>query len=268
MVKRALCCGINYKRHENFQLYGCSNDCLDWVELFKNTFQFDEVRVLIDEHPDGSLATAPTQIPTRANILAQLNWLCSGAEPNDCLAFVFAGHGCQVRSSSAPVAEALVPEDFDQHGEGGPPLVMDDELHALFQRLPAGSFITVVLDCCHSEHMLDVPCSMDCKQQGEPRTQKSCERPREVPNRTEESWKEVALADRLKHAYARPRFMPTVTLSGPPRHRRTPEGSGAYAGRMTLDPAVTAFCFSASSGPEIVPVPMRSPGFIGQPFTV
>ncbi|CAK0801905.1 unnamed protein product, partial [Prorocentrum cordatum] len=52
-------------------------------------------------------------------------------------------------------------------------------------------------------------------------TQKACERPREVPDRTEEAWRQVALADRMKHAYARPRFMPTVTLSGPPRQRRT-----------------------------------------------
>merc|ERR1719424_1901702 len=54
----------------------------------------------------------------------------------------------------------------------------------------------------------------------------------------------------MKHAYARPRFLPTVTLSGPPRQRRTPEGSGAHVGRMTLDPGVTAFCFSASTGPQ------------------
>merc|ERR1712224_315055 len=39
--------------------------------------------------------------------------------------------------------------------------------------------------------------------------------------------------------------MPTVTLNGPPRLRRTPPGTGACVGRMTLDPGVTAFCFSS-----------------------
>ncbi|CAK0801902.1 unnamed protein product, partial [Prorocentrum cordatum] len=66
-------------------------------------------------------------------------------------------------------------------------------------------------------------------------TQKACERPREVPDRTEEAWRQVALADRMKHAYARPRFMPTVTLSGPPRQRRTSDSRGIRRPRREND---------------------------------
>ena len=36
-----------------------------------------------------------TNNKTKTN-LAQLGWLCESSEPGDCLAFVFAGHGCQV----------------------------------------------------------------------------------------------------------------------------------------------------------------------------
>lgn len=248
MVKKALCCGLNYPK-QKYQVYGCINDCLNWAHLLEHTFQFDECRVLIDQNPDGTLATAPTQIPTRANILAQLGWLCSGAEQGDCLAFVFAGLGCQVRGGGAygEVDEALVPEDFTAVDErGNPSLVFEDDLHALFMRLPAGSFLTVILDCCHSSQMLDVPCSMDGSQRP-PKVLQTCTRPREVHNRTDEGWQQAL----VKHALAFPRFAPTVTFNGGPRQRRTPPASGSHVGRMTLNPGVTAFCFAASRTHEI-----------------
>lgn len=246
MVKRALCCGLNYPKQKH-QLYGCVNDCLNWDHVLRETFAFDEIRVLIDQHPDGSLATAATQIPTQENILAQLGWLCSGAECGDCLVFMYAGHGVQVRCPDGEIEEALVPEDFSTSRDenGNPPLVWNDELHALFARLPPGAFLTVILDCCHGSHMLDVPCSVDTTRKP-PRVVQACERPKEVPGRQEEDWQKML----IPHALARPRFVPTITLRGPPRQRRTPQGSGAHAGRMTLDPGVTAFCFTAARTAE------------------
>eukprot|EP00747_Dinoflagellata_sp_TGD_P186323 gnl/TRDRNA2_/TRDRNA2_43299_c0_seq1.p1 gnl/TRDRNA2_/TRDRNA2_43299_c0~~gnl/TRDRNA2_/TRDRNA2_43299_c0_seq1.p1 ORF type:complete len:592 (-),score=93.48 gnl/TRDRNA2_/TRDRNA2_43299_c0_seq1:81-1856(-) len=242
MVKKALCCGLNYPNQKH-QLYGCINDCLNWAKLLEKTFDFNEVRVLIDQNPDGSIANAPTQIPTRANILAQLGWLCSGAEPGDTLVFQFAGHGCQVRTTAhgEEVDEALVPEDFlTPDADGNPPLVYDDELHALFARLPAGSFITVILDSSHAFNMLDVPCSLDASQKP-PRVVQTCTRPREVRMRNDTAW------TKNSHAYARPRFIQGVNLHGKvPRQRRTPHGTGAHVGQMTLDPGVTAMCFSGS----------------------
>jgi len=62
--------------------------------------------------------------------------------------------------------------------------------------------------------------------------------------RNEKAWK------KNKHAYARPRFLDTVVLKGPPRPKLTPPGSGAHVGCMNLDQSVTAFCFSASSSSE------------------
>jgi len=239
--KKALCVGLNYARQKQFKLYGCVNDCLNWEHVLKQTFAFDETRVLIDQHPDGQLATADTQIPSRNNILAQLSWLCSTAEAGDVLVFVFAGHGCQVRNSNGEVDQALVPDDFgllDEHGN--PPLVMDDEIHALFQLLPAGTFLTVILDCCHSTRMLDVDHSFDTSQRPAKLVQ-VCEKPREVPHCTADVWQKSY----IHHASARPRFIPTVALTGPPRKRRTPPGTGAHVGKMSLNPGVTAFSFHA-----------------------
>lgn len=238
MVKKALCVGCNYP-NTPYQLYGCVNDCLDWERLLKETFEFDETRVLIDQNPDGSIVTAPTQVPTRQNILAQLgSWLVAGAEQGDVLVFMFAGAGCQVRTSNGGIDEALVPQDYSQtDGQGNNSLVMDDEVHALISHLPPGSYITLILDCCHGAHMLDVPTFLDTSTQPF-RTHQTIERPREV-YRTPDGWEKA----KMPHAQARPRFVPT--LNGGPRKRRTQEGSGAHVGRMTLDPGVTAFCFSA-----------------------
>lgn len=246
-LKKALCVGLNYPDSKH-QIYGCVNDCLNWDALLKESFGFDETRVLIDQHPDGSRSTAPTQIPTRDNILAQLSWLCSTAEPGDCLAFVFAGHGCQVRSSgTGEIDQALVPDDFGRLDEyGNPRLVMEDELHALFRKLPAGSMITIILDCCHGSSMLDVPCCADSSS-NPPIISLTCERPRiNQQHGTWESWQQMI----IPHAYGRPRFIPMVTSNGSGWPRRTAVGTGAHLGRMNLNPGVTAFCFSASRPTE------------------
>lgn len=86
--------------------------------------------------------------------------------------------------------------------------------------------------------MLDVPTSWDSSETPF-RVHQSVERAEEV-NRTRDAW----MQGYVDHAKSRPRFVPTMALPG--RQKRTPEGLGAHLGRMTLDPAVTAFCFAAS----------------------
>lgn len=239
MVKKALIVGLNYPNQKH-QLYGCVNDCLNWNALLEKQFGFEEIRVLIDQNPNGSVTTYPTQIPTKQNILSQLGWLCSGVQRGDTLAFVFAGHGCQVLQGSEYADEALVPEDFantDEHGN--PTLVFDDELHALFKRLPSGAFLTAVFDCSHAAHMLDVP---TCIEDGQEIRQRN--RPLQVHKRFEPAWR------KNEHAFARPRFISPVHWNGP-RHRRTEDGTGQHVGRMNLDPGVTAFSFAACSTHEV-----------------
>lgn len=90
--------------------------------------------------------------------------------------------------------------------------------------------------------MLDVPTVLDTSTQPF-HTHQTIEKPREV-YRTPDGWEKA----KMPHAQARARFVPT--LNGGPRKRRTQEGSGAHVGRMTLDPAVTAFCFSAGRTQE------------------
>jgi hypothetical protein len=239
MVKKALIVGLNYPNQKH-QLYGCVNDSLNWNALLGKEFGFEEIRVLIDQSPDGSVTTAPTQIPSKQNILSQLGWLCSGVQQGDTLAFVFAGHGCQVLQGGEFADEALVPEDYssvDEHGN--PTLVFDDELHALFKRLPSGSFLTTIFDCSHAAHMLDVPCCVEGGQELRTRS-----RPLQVHKRFEPAWR------KNEHAFARPRFIAPVQWKGP-RQRRIEEGTGQHVGRMNLDPGVTAISFAACSTHEV-----------------
>mmetsp|Transcript_31926 Transcript_31926/g.74742 ORF Transcript_31926/g.74742 Transcript_31926/m.74742 type:complete len:469 (+) Transcript_31926:105-1511(+) len=237
MVKRALCVGLNYPEKPH-QLFGCVNDCLNWAGLLEKDLGFDECRILIDQNPDGSLATARTQVPTKANILSQFgDWLCASTKPGDVATFVFAGHGAQVKVSDTEVEEALIPKDFDElDRHGNPPVITEGDIHSLLAGLPSGSFVTLVLDASHVAHMLDVPCSVDSSNKPH-RVNHSVDRPTEVRMRNEHSWKKST------HAYARPRFVPAVVMRGV---RQKPPGVGAHAGRMTLDPGVTAFSFAAA----------------------
>mmetsp|Transcript_27231 Transcript_27231/g.49985 ORF Transcript_27231/g.49985 Transcript_27231/m.49985 type:complete len:465 (+) Transcript_27231:58-1452(+) len=239
MVKRALCVGLNYPDTPH-QLYGCVNDCLNWAFILEKDLGFDECRILIDQNPDGSLATAKTQVPTKANILSQLcDWLCASTQPGDVAAFVFAGHGVQVKAGGNEIEEALIPEDFEERDRyGNPSMIMEDDIHTLLAGLPSGALVTLILDASHAAHMLDVPCSIDSTNQ----PHKVCNtvgRPREVRSRNEHPWR------RSTHAYARPRFLSAVELRGS-RSRQKPPGLGAHVGRMTIGSGVTAFCFAAS----------------------
>jgi len=242
MVKKALLCGLNYPNHPGKTLYGGVNDALNWSKLLETTYKFDEVRVLIDQFPDGTLARDLTQIPTKQNILGQLGWLVD-SEPGDVLVFVFAGHGTQAMDTTVAtgdpdfgcVDEGLVPADFEEMDLlGNAKMVTDDELHGLFAAVPTGCLLTVVCDCCHAGNLLDVPCTLDCS--GE--LVASRKRPREVNGRDESVWK------KNPHAYARARFLPPFHRRAPPiREKAT--GVGAHLGKMSLNPGVTAFSFAS-----------------------
>ena len=86
---------------------------------------------------------------TRANILTGLTWLVTGAKAGDTLVFYYSGHGSWVVDTSGDEAdhrdEAICPHDFQAAG-----MIIDDQLRALFTRLPAGATLEVILDSCFS----------------------------------------------------------------------------------------------------------------------
>jgi Ca2+-binding EF-hand superfamily protein len=152
-VRKALTVGINYLclQPGHGQLSGCINDSDTMIGILKDTFGFNDHEIvrLRDDH-------APA-MPTKANILAALRWLTTGASAGDELFFHYSGHGGQVRDTSGDEAsgkdDTLIPCDFQHAGQ-----IIDDDLHAhIVEPLPKGVRMWVMLDCCHSGTALDLP---------------------------------------------------------------------------------------------------------------
>lgn len=76
--KRALFIGINYFRQRN-ELRGCINDVRNIKAFLIRQYGFMEADcvTLTDDQKD------PTRIPTKANMIAAMQWLVRDARPND-----------------------------------------------------------------------------------------------------------------------------------------------------------------------------------------
>jgi len=137
-------------------------------------FQEDQVRLLIDG--ENGMPPKEARRPTRTNIIAGLQWLIRGAQPGDSLFLLFSGFGAQhPKSPGSDEQEAfLVPSDFavdvppelltvipeetalpaprarsQQSESKGYRLLPFMELNRLAAHLPAGSKLTMILDCSY-----------------------------------------------------------------------------------------------------------------------
>jgi hypothetical protein len=140
MAKKALLVGINDYKQIN-DLSGCINDVTNVRDILLKYFGFTvpEIRVLVDNRA------------TKANILSRLKWLLAGAKKEDTLVFHYSGHGTRLRDRDGDelkdhMDEAICP--WDTSFDGG--LILDDDLYNIFQGLPKGVALEVILDSCHS----------------------------------------------------------------------------------------------------------------------
>jgi hypothetical protein len=88
---------------------------------------------------------------TKKGILDRLKWLVKDAKSGDRLLFHFSGHGSQIRDRDGDelkdsLDEIICPHDMDWDGT----YIVDDDLKAVFAKLPAGVHLEVLLDSCHS----------------------------------------------------------------------------------------------------------------------
>lgn len=148
---RSLLIGINYIGQQG-ELAGCHND-VSMMTNFITTHGYDtdpeHCLILMD---DGSHTD-----PTHKNIMNGLRWLVSGASAGDSLFMHYSGHGGSVRDTNGDEAdnmdETIVPMDYTSAGQ-----ITDDViLKELVMVLPEGVTLTVVMDCCHSGSILDLP---------------------------------------------------------------------------------------------------------------
>ncbi|WP_257792926.1 caspase family protein [Azospirillum argentinense] len=136
-ARRALCVGID--RYAMSPLSGCVADARLWARTLRN-LGFEST-LLLDSQA------------TQQGILRALGQLIDTSRPGDVLAFQFSGHGTQLPDPNGDEAggdsptmdEALCPID---HLTGA--YVIDDDVGAIFERIPSGVNVTCFIDCCHS----------------------------------------------------------------------------------------------------------------------
>ncbi|GAA4287656.1 hypothetical protein GCM10022262_20150 [Georgenia daeguensis] len=155
-TRRALCVGINRFAHmpEHLWLRGCVNDAEDYRALLTGPYGFapEEVTVLTDD------------AATRTAVLGALRDLVTAASVGeaDHLVVTMSSHGTQVVDTTGDegdrVDEAFATSDLEQDGErwSRDTLILDDELRALFARVPERVLLDVVLDTCHSGSGLEL----------------------------------------------------------------------------------------------------------------
>ncbi|KAI1751990.1 caspase domain-containing protein [Xylaria castorea] len=150
--RKALLIGINYFG-QDAELAGCINDANNLSAFLIEHYHYkrEDMIILTDDSRDRMLQ------PTKANIIRALQWLASGAQPNDSLFLHFSGHGGQTKDTDGDeddgYDEVIYPVDFKQNGH-----IVDDELHhVVVKPLVAGVRLTAIFDCCHSGSALDLP---------------------------------------------------------------------------------------------------------------
>lgn len=146
-LARALLIGINYVGTP-YTLYGCINDVHNAQKQLQTFFPGTaEYRVLTDE---------TDMKPSKANIMASINWLVSGLKPGENVYFHYSGHGGRVRDTNGDEVSGMDSCIYPCN-DGRIEMITDDELRAaLAVRLPAGCKCFAVLDACHSGTGVDL----------------------------------------------------------------------------------------------------------------
>jgi metacaspase-1 len=141
MANKAFLVGVNIYEMPGSNLSGCVNDATNVRDILLKYFGFSvkDIRVLVDGRA------------TKKAIMERLEWLVKDARAGDRLLFHFSGHGSQIRDRDGDelndhLDEILCPHDMDWDGT----YIVDDELKAVFDGIPAGVHLEVLLDSCHS----------------------------------------------------------------------------------------------------------------------
>jgi hypothetical protein len=152
MKKKALLIGINYKGSKN-ELYGCINDIYNIKKFLIEEYNFNDNEIIMMNED------IKDKIPTKQNIINNINELVRDNDENSRLFFHYSGHGYYKRDYSGDekdyLDETICPLDYNYSG-----VIIDDELKKLLiEPLKEGSKLTCIFDCCHSGTILDLRCN-------------------------------------------------------------------------------------------------------------
>jgi len=138
-LKKALCFGINDYPGSQNDLQGCVNDATKlWGDLLKNQCGFD-VTILTDKQNKISF------------VRSKMEEMVTNAKAGDVLFIQYSGHGTSKPDTDGDEIDGkdealcLISDDGNSIT-----LLMDDEIRAIFDKLPAGVKLTFVSDSCFS----------------------------------------------------------------------------------------------------------------------
>jgi hypothetical protein len=134
MNKRAVCVGINDYPGTHNDLNGCVNDANDWVALFEEVFNFDEVTKVLNVEA------------TAAAIVEAVTTLIDGAGPRDVIAVTYSGHGTWVYDQG----ERDESDNRDEAWCGFDGNILDDTLRKIIHTVHPEAHLTVISDSCYS----------------------------------------------------------------------------------------------------------------------
>ncbi|KAF9816915.1 hypothetical protein IEO21_03789 [Rhodonia placenta] len=167
--KKALLIGINYDSQESpsdtdfVQLAGPRADALEFRKLLLEKYEYeeDDIVLLTDDAAHSAV------LPTRHNIISEIEKLVRGARAGDRFVFLYSGHSGQIacleHSEIDGLDEVILPMDhagLDRKDK----LIVDNDLKKLLvDPLPPGAYLTAIFDSCHSGTLLDLE-HYDCNQ--------------------------------------------------------------------------------------------------------
>ncbi|KAG2009006.1 CasA protein, variant 3 [Coprinopsis cinerea AmutBmut pab1-1] len=148
------------------ELKGCHNDVADMRKVLIELYAYkpEDIVVMLDQpvsssdsspwSPESNQPEDRSLVPTKDNILRELEKFTEDVKAGDRLFFFFAGHSMQ-EPTDAPdeedgMDELIITSDHLR--------IRDDTLRALLvDRLPVGATLFAVFDSCHSASLLDLP---------------------------------------------------------------------------------------------------------------
>lgn len=152
--KRALLVGINYLKTPNARLYGCINDVVNTKKMLTEKFGYDSQNITL-LRDDDILA-----LPTRNNIMNQLNTIVASSTNTTETWIHYSGHGAQIldtdNDESDSLDEIIVPSDYPISG-----IISDDELFSAISKIKGR--VLLFFDSCHSATVCDLQYSREYK---------------------------------------------------------------------------------------------------------
>ena len=154
--KRSLLIGCNYKAIPGAELKASHDDVRSMKDFIVNVHGFSEkpehMTILLDEDNHTP--------PTYHNMVESFKRLSESAQPGDAVFVQISGHGGRVLDAAVDAEaesydEVVVPMDYEQHG-----LVRDTLIFkTLLAPMRYGVTVTVLIDCCDTGMVLELPYS-------------------------------------------------------------------------------------------------------------